>query len=127
MNDAKKSLRKRAEEKLADVKYPLEDMETREIAELIEELRIHQVELELQNEELRRSQEETENARRLYQELWDLSPVGYVIITNSDGSQPPTAVPKNFSAGIETPYRRAVSWISFCPKTRWLFIFCWKG
>ncbi len=49
-------------------------------AELVQELRIHQVELEMQNEELRKSQEATEKARKLYQDLWEFSPVGYVII-----------------------------------------------
>ena len=83
MNDVRISLRRLAEEKLVDGKYPLEDIEASEIAELIQELRVHQVELELQNEELRRSQEETEKTRRLYEELWDLSPVGYAIISDS--------------------------------------------
>ena len=80
MDDSRKSLRELAEEKLADGKYSPEEMPSGETAELIEELRVHQVELELQNEELRRSQEETEKIRRLYEELWELSPVGYVII-----------------------------------------------
>jgi PAS domain S-box-containing protein len=44
---------------------------------LIQDLQIHQVELEAQNEELRRSQIETEDARRKYSDLYDFAPIGY--------------------------------------------------
>ena len=50
------------------------------MATLIHELRIHQVELEIQNEELRKSQAETEMSRRAYQGLWELSPAGYLLV-----------------------------------------------
>ena len=65
---------------MAEGSAPLEGMPTREMAELIEELRIHQVELELQNEELRRSQNETEKIRKTYEDLWEFSPGGLVIV-----------------------------------------------
>ena len=48
---------------------------------LVHELEVHQVELELQNEELRRSQEEMEAAKERYFELNDLAPVGYFSIS----------------------------------------------
>ncbi len=80
MNDARNGLRKLAEEKLAEGKKSSEDMFGKDPAELVQELRIHQVELEMQNEELRKSQEETEKARKTYVDLWEFSPVGYVII-----------------------------------------------
>ena len=44
---------------------------------LIQDLEIHQVELQAQNEELRRSQIETEDARRKYSDLYDFAPIGY--------------------------------------------------
>ena len=44
---------------------------------LIQDLETHQVELETQNEELRRSQIETEEARRKYSDLYDFAPIGY--------------------------------------------------
>ncbi|OGW36045.1 MAG: hypothetical protein A2010_10230 [Nitrospirae bacterium GWD2_57_9] len=45
--------------------------------ERTEELRIHQIELETQNEELRTSQRLFEASRRKYADLYDLAPVGY--------------------------------------------------
>ena len=74
------TLRKRAEEILAAGDKPLKDMSASEMSTLIHELHIHQVELEMQNEELRKSQAETERSRRAYQDLWELSPVGYLIV-----------------------------------------------
>ncbi|MFW5689101.1 MAG: sensor histidine kinase [Spirochaetota bacterium] len=47
---------------------------------MIEELRIHQIELEIQNEELRRAQQEADDARRRYFRLFEFAPVGYLIV-----------------------------------------------
>lgn len=48
---------------------------------LIQELQIHQIELEMQQEELLRAQEELEASRLCYFDLYDLAPVGYFTIS----------------------------------------------
>ncbi|MEO8900866.1 MAG: ATP-binding protein [Polyangiaceae bacterium] len=47
---------------------------------LLHDLRVHRIELELQNDELRSSQEQLELARARYFDLYDLAPVGYLTI-----------------------------------------------
>lgn len=51
-----------------------------DLGELIHELEVHQVELGLQNEELRRTQKDLETSRNEYYALFDSAPVGFVII-----------------------------------------------
>lgn len=62
-------------EKISKVRtYPIKDLSK---DELIEELRIHQIELELQNEELKESQIKLEYSQNKYFELYNLATVGY--------------------------------------------------
>ena len=50
---------------------------------LSQELQVHQIELEMQNEELRRAQRAVEISRERYFDLYDLAPVGYFTISVS--------------------------------------------
>ncbi|MEI6913870.1 MAG: PAS domain S-box protein, partial [Armatimonadota bacterium] len=77
-SDPTASLRQRAVEKLkavAGADYPpvAEPVAPR----LVQELQIHQIELEMQNEELRQSHLAVEKGLEQYSELYDFAPVGY--------------------------------------------------
>jgi len=77
-------LRQRAEKRLREIRHPQDPTPTpTESARLIHELRVHQIELELQNEELRRIQESLERTRARYFDLYDLAPVGYITLDQS--------------------------------------------
>ena len=44
------------------------------------ELRVHQAELEMQNDELRRTQVELQTAHDSYLDLFELAPIGYLVL-----------------------------------------------
>ena len=50
------------------------------VQELVHELQVHQIELELQNDELRHAHTAQESAKERYFDLYDLAPVGYVTV-----------------------------------------------
>jgi PAS domain-containing protein len=78
-------LRKRAEdvvrEKDALSPENIESMSPAEIRRMVHELRVYQIELEMQNEELRRAQVETSTAQARYFDFYDLAPVGYATVS----------------------------------------------
>ena len=75
-------LRDRAEEKL----LPLEDLKSdspslEEARRVHHELRVHQIELEMQNDELRHAQAALEISRVRYFDLYNLAPMGYCTLS----------------------------------------------
>ena len=49
--------------------------------QMLNELRVHQIELEMQNENLRLAQVELDATKALYFDLYNLAPVGYVTVS----------------------------------------------
>ena len=77
-------LRQRAEQAVRDHAVKLADLSHEEMQQLVHELRVHQIELEMQNEELHTMQAQLEASRwkleasrRNYADLYDFAPVGY--------------------------------------------------
>ena len=73
-----RSLRRKAEKLLSEAPEKLALMPEMDLHKLVHELSVYQIELEMQNEELRRSQEQLEESRSEYAELYDFAPVGYL-------------------------------------------------
>lgn len=76
-----KSLREQAEERLKNGYFYTTPVDINHAKQLIHELQVHQIELELQNEELKRIQQELQKTQTLYYELYNFAPVGYVSLT----------------------------------------------
>ncbi len=73
-------LRSRAERLARDSASAPTETSVSDQSRLLQELRVHQIELEMQNEELRRSEVALEASRARYFDLYDLAPVGYVTL-----------------------------------------------
>ena len=76
-------LRSRAEAFMREKSSALPDvsaLSTEATQKLVHELHVHQIELEMQNQELRRTQRELGESLNRYQDLYDFAPVGYVTV-----------------------------------------------
>ena len=74
-------LRDAAVKKLVRTPGAAPKMEGKTPEELVHELQVHQIELEMQNEELKRAQLALEESRDKYVDLYDFAPVGYFTFT----------------------------------------------
>jgi PAS domain S-box-containing protein len=77
------ALRQRAEEMLRRQPEELRETPPEDIQYLVHEFQVHQIELEMQNEELRRTQRELELSRDRYSDRYDFAPVGYLILSET--------------------------------------------
>src|ERR1700675_258853 len=71
---------RQAEARLRVTKRDVATMPVKNVQELVHELQVHQIELEMQNEELRRTQMELEAARDSYVDLYDFSLAGHLTL-----------------------------------------------
>ena len=73
-----KMLRSKAEEQLKERKTESNNPAVEfEVKKLLHELQVHQIELEMQNEELQQAYETAETALKKYTMLYDFAPTGY--------------------------------------------------
>ncbi|MEP6601589.1 MAG: PAS domain-containing protein, partial [Nitrospirota bacterium] len=87
-------LRRQAEARLRMTKRDVLAMPVKGVQQLVQELQVHQIELEMQNDELRRTQLELEAVRDRYVDLYDFSPVGHLTLDTHG-----TIVEANLRAG----------------------------
>jgi len=82
----KQLLRSKAEEKLKELQKKIsKKLLESDTKKLLHELQVHQIELEMQNEELKEAYETAERALKKYTMLYDFAPMGYFTL-DSDGT-----------------------------------------
>ena len=109
-------LRRRAEKSVRNVELDqdVSKLSEKEVRSLAHELQVHQAELEIQNEELRRAQIELQESRDRFSDLYDSSPVGYftldkhghILEANLSGARLVNRQPREL---IEVPFVSLVS------------------
>ena len=75
------ALQARAEQRLSNDAEVIEPLTHEETLRLLHELRVHQIELDMQNRELRQAEEELSAVRDRYRDLYDFAPVGYLSLS----------------------------------------------
>jgi chemotaxis family two-component system sensor kinase Cph1 len=93
-------MRRRAEDLLSERAKDFRDIPD-DFLELIHELQVHQIELEMQNEELRNTQIELEKIQRKYYDFFNYAPVGYLSLDENG-----IIIEANFTVTRILGYRR---------------------
>ncbi|MFI3188159.1 MAG: PAS domain S-box protein, partial [Methylococcales bacterium] len=123
MNKKKNLLRAAAEEQLQQASTT--DSATYSPEELLHEFQVHQIELEMQNENLRQAYEAVAESRQEYFELYEFAPIGYLTLSqlgliekiNLTGA---TLLGENRSQLLQ---RRFARYINTTDATRWHLFF----
>ena len=122
-NGSMGELRRQAEVRLLKNKQEIKAPSTpEELRRLVQELEVHQIELEMQNEELQQSQSELEEVLIKYTDLYDFAPVGYftldkngvILGVNLNGTrmfriERSLILNQHFERFVSTEYRSAFS------------------
>ncbi len=109
MQDLRRRAEKIAKKKGAIPLCDCEGLNLEQSQKLLQELQVHQIELTMQNEELRIIQAELEKKRAQYFDLYDLAPVGYLTISEQGiikiaNLTATTLLGVNRSAVLKTPF-----------------------
>ncbi|MBP1908614.1 PAS domain-containing hybrid sensor histidine kinase/response regulator [Methanolobus bombayensis] len=80
MDDNLECLKNKAEKLLQDEYDNVEDLSNEDIESIIHNFRVNQIELELQNEELKSIHDELLRQRENYYNLFDKAPIGYALL-----------------------------------------------
>jgi len=83
MDERLNKLREDAERKLSKTTHQKTDVPIEDFNRIIHDLKVYQIELELQNEELRRTQQQLQDSRNQFANLYNYSPVGYVTLNRN--------------------------------------------
>ena len=75
-------LRKQAEKRLQKQSVDQGDITPEQARKMLHELQVHQIELEMQNEELLQARVEIEASLEKYSDLYDFAPAGYYTLTD---------------------------------------------
>jgi PAS domain S-box-containing protein len=83
MEDKIKQLREQAEKILKESTSQKHDIPVSEFNRIIHDLKVYQIELELQNEELRNTQKQLVESRNRFAQLYNQTPAGYVTLNQN--------------------------------------------